>query len=227
MLNRLPRRFNGAANILIRKQREVVPQQEIQQDRRSLCQEELQREALARFTKWGPDDYLVMVSLVFIILMTTMTQLMTAVGLGCNTWTLNDDEITRFYIYILIVEFGYLLSLCLVKLSILYFFLRTFPHPGFRTVVKWTIGFTILVSMIYGICGACQRQPIWLQWKGWKDNPPRGSSLDMQAIVLSHASINVALDVWMFALPLTQLIHLGLKMRKKTGVIVIFSVGIL
>lgn len=39
--------------------------------------------------------------------------------------------------------------------------------------------------------------------------------------------MNIALDVWMVILPFTQLYHLGLKLRKKVGVIAMFSVGIL
>lgn len=54
-----------------------------------------------------------------------------------------------------------------------------------------------------------------------------GIRLDIQALILSHAGINVALDVWMFILPLTQLYNLGLKTRKKIGIILMFSVGIL
>ncbi|KAM6517657.1 hypothetical protein FSOLCH5_008624 [Fusarium solani] len=43
---------------------------------------------------------------------------------------------------------------------------------------------------------------------------------------ISHGALNVALDIWMLILPLSQLVKLGVKFKKKVGVIAMFSVGI-
>ncbi|QPC58038.1 hypothetical protein HYE67_000269 [Fusarium culmorum] len=196
-----------------------------------------------RSQSWGPDDVTIIAAAVslhtspadaifclpqeaFSVLSTLMTGFMTFKGLGRNVWLFDDHTITTFYIYLLIFQYGYVLSLCLVKLSILFFFLRTFPDQTFRTLVKWTMGFNILTTVIFSICGALQRQPVSLLWEGWKDFPPKGISLNIPAIIFSHAAVNIALDVWMFVLPLTQLYHLGLKPKKKAGVMLIFGVGI-
>jgi hypothetical protein len=112
-------------------------------------------------------------------------------------------------------------------LSIWFFFLLVCPVPVFQKVAKWTIGFIILCNVVMAIIGALQRQPLYLVWEGWKVYPPQGAVLDVTALALSHAAMNVALDIWMLILPLTQVIHLGLKPKKKIGVILIFSVGIL
>ncbi|SPJ89730.1 related to integral membrane protein [Fusarium torulosum] len=45
-------------------------------------------------------------------------------------------------------------------------------------------------------------------------------------LTLPHAGLSLLLDIWMLVLPLTQLWGLGLKIRKKLGVIAMFSVGI-
>ncbi|KAF5236167.1 hypothetical protein FAUST_6703 [Fusarium austroamericanum] len=180
----------------------------------------------ARSQSWGPDDVSIIAAAAFSVLSTLMTGLMTYKGLGRNVWLFDDHTITTFYIYLLVFQYGYVLSLCLVKLSILFFFLRTFPDQTFRTLVKWTIGFNILTTVIFSICGALQRQPVYLLWEGWKDFPPKGITLNIPAIIFSHAAVNIALDVWMFVLPLTQLYHLGLKPKKKAGVMLIFGVGI-
>uniref|UniRef100_A0A4E9EBJ5 Rhodopsin domain-containing protein n=1 Tax=Gibberella zeae TaxID=5518 RepID=A0A4E9EBJ5_GIBZA len=179
-----------------------------------------------RSQSWGPDDVTIIAAAAFSVLSTLMTGLMTYKGLGRNVWLFDDHTITTFYIYLLVFQYGYVLSLCLVKLSILFFFLRTFPDQTFRTLVKWTIGFNVLTTVIFSICGALQRQPVYLLWEGWKEFPPKGISLNIPAIIFSHAAVNIALDVWMFVLPLTQLYHLGLKPKKKAGVMLIFGVGI-
>ncbi|UZP37009.1 hypothetical protein NXS19_004825 [Fusarium pseudograminearum] len=164
-----------------------------------------------RSQSWGPDDVTIIAAAVFSVLSTLMTGLMTFKGLGRNVWLFDDHTITTFYIYLLVFQYGYVLSLCLVKLSILFFFLRTFPDQTF---------------LIFSICGALQQQPVYLLWEGWKEFPPKGISLNIPAIIFSHAAVNIALDVWMFVLPLTQLYHLGLKPKKKAGVMLIFGVGI-
>jgi hypothetical protein len=89
------------------------------------------------------------------------------------------------------------------------------------------MGFIILVTIVFSICGPFQRQPTYLLWEGWKDYPPKGTSLNIPAMIFSHAAMHIALDIWMFVLPLTQLYHLGLKPKKKAGVMLIFGVGVL
>ncbi|QPC78026.1 hypothetical protein HYE68_008778 [Fusarium pseudograminearum] len=128
--------------------------------------------------------------------------------------------------YLLVVEFTYVLSLCLIKLSILFFFLRIFPDPTFITIIRWTIALTILSTTIILVLAALQSAPTEPSQDGWDGFPNSGPRLDIQALILSHAGINVALDIWMFVLPLTQLYNLGLKARKKMGIMLIFGVGI-
>ncbi|KAK6721002.1 hypothetical protein SNK05_004094 [Fusarium graminearum] len=152
--------------------------------------------------------------------------LMTWSGLGHDIWTISEETTTRFFIYLLVVEFTYVLSLCLIKLSILFFFLRIFPDPTFITIIRWTIALTILSTTIILVLAALQSAPTEPSQEGWDGFPNSGPRLDIQALILSHAGINVALDIWMFVLPLTQLYNLGLKARKKIGIMLIFGVGI-
>jgi hypothetical protein len=46
-------------------------------------------------------------------------------------------------------------------------------------------------------------------------------------LTLPHAVLVLVLDIVALILPLTQLWELGLKLRKKIGVMAMFSVGIL
>ncbi|KAL3608913.1 hypothetical protein FPOAC2_03924 [Fusarium poae] len=181
---------------------------------------------LYRFTKWGTDDYLIIPAAILTAVQTICMILMTWVGLGHDIWTISEKTTTRFFIYLLVVEFTYVLSLCLIKLSILFFFLRIFPDPTFIKIIRWTIGFTILTSIIILVLACLQSAPTEPSQDGWDGFPNSGPHLDIQALILSHAGINVALDVWMFILPLTQLYNLGLKARKKIGIMLIFGVGI-
>ncbi|KAL6922614.1 hypothetical protein FSHL1_006579 [Fusarium sambucinum] len=179
-----------------------------------------------RFTKWGTDDYLIIPAAILSAGQTIIMILMTWDGLGHDIWTISEETTTRFFIYQLAFEFTYVLSLCLIKLSILFFFLRIFPDPTFIKIIRWTIGFTILTTIIIVILLCLQSAPTEPSQEGWDGFPNSGPHLDIHALLLSHAGINVVLDVWMFILPLTQLYDLGLKARKKMGIMLIFGMGI-
>jgi len=46
-------------------------------------------------------------------------------------------------------------------------------------------------------------------------------------IVLAHCVVNLALDIWMLILPMTQLYNIGLKLNKKISVMAMFGLGLL
>ncbi|KAF4444150.1 hypothetical protein F53441_11208 [Fusarium austroafricanum] len=71
-----------------------------------------------------------------------------------------------------------------------------------------------------------QRRPLHLFWTGWREKDPRGVILPVNTLTISHSTVNLALDVWMIYLPMTQLWGIGLKIKKKLGIIAMFSVGI-
>ncbi|KAJ0376987.1 hypothetical protein COL26b_004847 [Colletotrichum chrysophilum] len=74
-----------------------------------------------------------------------------------------------------------------------------------------------------------QCRPLSLYWTGWDKNESYKNErcLDFNRFILSNAIINIILDVWMLILPLTQLYKLNLILRKKIGVMLMFSVGLL
>ncbi|KAF5235614.1 hypothetical protein FANTH_11633 [Fusarium anthophilum] len=45
-------------------------------------------------------------------------------------------------------------------------------------------------------------------------------------IMLVHCIVNLAIDIWMLVLPMTQLYNIGLKLNKKVGVMTMFGLGI-
>ncbi|KAF4472262.1 integral membrane [Fusarium albosuccineum] len=175
---------------------------------------------------WGADDVLIIVSFVFLISFLVIIQLMIPQGLGLDIWMLSGSQITAFLKYFFVLQTDYTLTLALIKASILCFFLRVFPDSKFRVAVWGTLVVNVLTGLIYVILNFFQRRPLSLMWDGWKDMPPRGVVLDLDKMALSHSFINIALDVWMLILPLTQLYKLGLKLKKKIGVIAMFSVGL-
>jgi hypothetical protein len=87
--------------------------------------------------------------------------------------------------------------------------------------------FNIMSTVCISVAALCQSFPSDPSKERWKDESSPGFRVNIHALALSHAGINVALDIWMFILPLTQLYHIGLRTRKKIGVMLIFSLGFL
>lgn len=54
-----------------------------------------------------------------------------------------------------------------------------------------------------------------------------GRCINIYAMAWAHAIINIALDVWMLALPASQVWGLKMPLRRKLGVMVMFGLGIL
>ncbi|KAF6836211.1 CFEM domain-containing protein [Colletotrichum musicola] len=148
-----------------------------------------------------------------------------SLGLGKDIWTLRPEKITQFLKLVFVTQIFYISGLCLIKASIIFFYLRIFPSVRFRRVVWATQGFNILLAVLYLILTFTQCDPLPLYWTGW-DGQQAGACRDFNKLVLSHVGFNMALDVWMLALPLTQLYKLNMRLRKKIGIILMFSVGI-
>ncbi|KAF5972897.1 hypothetical protein FCOIX_9101 [Fusarium coicis] len=178
------------------------------------------------FVPYGHDDSLILAALPFIIGFNIFCQILTSKGLGLDIWFVEEDNIRTFLILIFASELSYAIALALVKLSILAFFLRIFPDQTFRTVVRWTTIFILVMCPIYLVLILVQRRPLDVLWNGWRDKRPRGVILSANLIGITHGAWNVALDVWMMILPMTQLLKIGIKLKKKIGVIAMFGVGL-
>ncbi|KAF6810061.1 CFEM domain-containing protein [Colletotrichum plurivorum] len=179
-----------------------------------------------RFSPWGLDDTLLLIAFAFLISFVILIQYMIPQGLGLDIWVLNENQIASFLRYLLVVQTHYIFVLAIIKASILYFFLRIFPDKKFRNIVWATLAYDLLIGLIFIVLSFVQRQPTWLIWEGWRDKDPQGVVVDLNKMGLAHGGMNIALDVWMLVLPLTQLYKLNLKPRKKLGIMAMFCVGI-
>ncbi|EXK84921.1 hypothetical protein FOQG_10888 [Fusarium oxysporum f. sp. raphani 54005] len=164
---------------------------------------------------WGVDDTL-----------TTLSVVMLALGLGLDMWFISDSQIILIFKLFIVIEVLYLTALVLVKAAILCFFLRIFPDHKFRIVVKCTMVFNALIWVGFFIFVFFQTQPFSLFWNGWQQKKGHLILTGFTNFTLPLAGMNLLLDIWMLILPMTQLWGMGLKLRKKLGVISMFSVGI-
>ena len=128
--------------------------------------------------------------------------------------------------YLNIAEVLYVLSICLVKVSILLQLLRIF-NPARNTalfVLAW--GLIVINILLYtgvGLATIFQCNPRERIW-----NPLiSGTCLNEYAIFISGAAMNLASDIILLILPLRSVWKLQMKLKQKLQVSAVFVVGLL
>ncbi|RGP66733.1 integral membrane [Fusarium sporotrichioides] len=178
--------------------------------------------------RFAPDDFMVIATLMSGASSSVINILLAKKGLGRDVWTITPDDITAFAKLFYIEQLLYFSTLNLLKLSMLFFYLRLFPSivcPRAHKVILGTIIFTAILTCSFFVIGVFPCSPIDFFWKGW-DKQHEGHCLDLQAVAWSFAIIGILLDLWMLGIPISQVRKLQLSPRKKAGVALMFLVGL-
>jgi len=147
-------------------------------------------------------------------------------GLGKDVWTVPFDNITNFVRYLYALEVLYFLQIALLKLTLLFFFLRIFPKPLIRRLLWATVAFNVLWGFAFVVTAIFQCQPISFYWTSWDKERP-GKCVNINALAWTNAIVSIVMDIWMLALPLYEVFQLQLTWRKKVSVAMMFFVGTL
>ncbi|KAF6809471.1 CFEM domain-containing protein [Colletotrichum musicola] len=146
-------------------------------------------------------------------------------GLGKDIWTVPFDKITNFGYWFFVMEPMYFAQVTLLKMSLLFFYMRIFSHNKLCKKLIWgTIAFNAVFGVTFIFVAIFQCQPISFYWTKW-DLEHTGTCLDINGIAWANAGISIVLDFWMLALPLSQVKGLNLHWKKKIGVAMMFVVG--
>ncbi|KLP16364.1 integral membrane protein [Fusarium fujikuroi] len=192
-------------------------------------------------TFWGIDDTLISVSAAVLSPICVFYQLLLEQGLGKDFENLSHRQVATFFRvstklrflarysktqYFFAFGLLYHIALTCIKTSILLLYLQIFPDETFRRVVKWTVTCNALFGLTFVVLTLIQAPVLLGIWKAWEDKTIGESMHYISWPSLVQACLNLALDIWMLILPISQLYKMGLKIRKKLGVIAMFSVGI-
>jgi hypothetical protein len=173
------------------------------------------------------DDYAVFVVVLVAVPSVVITHYgTTANGVGRDIWTLTPQNITNVLFYLYIETILYCIQIVLVKLCLLLFYLRIFPGQTVRRLLWVTVSFAVLFGAVFFFLAIFQCSPIRYSWQHW-DGEHEGKCANLNAIAWANASISIALDVWMLAIPLAEISTLNLHWKKKVGAGLMFCVGTL
>lgn len=176
----------------------------------------------------GADDWAILATVIIGIPCTIINKVgLTANGLGRDVWTISIDELTRFIMFFYIMEVFYLAEMSIIKLSLLLFYLCIFPGSTIRRLLIGTAVFNVIFGFTFVTTGIFQCTPVSRYWTQYVDRDAPGHCININLFAWIHASLNIGLDVWMIALPLSQIKRLELHWKKKIGVTFMFLLGTL
>lgn len=173
----------------------------------------------------GWDDYCIIATLVLGLPSVILNDVGTLrAGLGKDIWTLEFQQITDFIKYVYVTEVLYFGNLMFLRLALLFFYARIFRLGRAPKVIYATIAFNTMLGTACILAAIFQCQPISYFWDRWSGEY-KGKCINVNALGWSNASIGIALDFWMLAIPLFQVRRLQLPLKKKIAAGLMFSVG--
>ncbi|KAL1861693.1 hypothetical protein Daus18300_008661 [Diaporthe australafricana] len=184
---------------------------------------------LARTDRFGGtmwwDDYFIVASSLVAFAVTIGAEIMVIFGLGQDIWTLNPTQITIVLVLFYVAEFAYVIESSLTKVSIVCLYLRIFPKQNFRRLCFALLALIACFCVVFVVSLLCYCQPFSYVWTRW-DGRMHGKCINMTAQTYVCAAMNIVLDVFIFLLPIPQLMKLETNWRTKIGVILVFLLGL-
>ena len=186
------------------------------------------KQSFSQRRQLGADDWAILATLLIGIPCTIINKVgLTAQGLGKDVWTLQPDELSDFIRFFYIMEVLYLAEMSIIKLSLSLFYFYVFPGATIRRLLIGTTVLNVIFGLTFVTTAIFQCTPVSFYWTQYMTTQSGGRCINLNLFAWINASLAVALDAWMIAIPLSQIRKLELRWKKKIGVTVMFLTGTL
>ena len=113
------------------------------------------------------------------------------------------------------------MTIGLVKISLLFFYLRVFPKKSFRTTCYSVMAISAATTTSFVISATFQCTPVRYAWR----KEIKGTCINFNVESWVNAALNIIIDLIIIALPIKELHKLQLGLKQKVGMYAMFSVG--
>ncbi|KAF3806854.1 hypothetical protein GCG54_00007104 [Colletotrichum gloeosporioides] len=174
---------------------------------------------------FGWDDWAILASMIVLVASDVGSQVLVSLGFGQDIWTVAPDNITQILLIFFAEELFYSFVVAVTKLSVIIFYLRLFQESWFRKACYGLFGITTMygIGQILAIIFVCS--PVSYNWTRW-DGQHAGQCGKVNIMTFVNGGTNIAIDLVLVILPVTQFITVSWTIRKKIGVSLIFLVGL-
>jgi len=170
----------------------------------------------------GVEDWIVIVSLILTIPTTGFALAMAKDGFGRHLWQLMDGDLLKALKNFYIAENMYVWILASTKISILFFYLRVFPHEPMRFAFWGTMGLTTISTVTISLLTIFQCHPVSYFWNR---DIHSGRCVDLNALAYANAAMSIIEDVLIVVLPIPIVAKLKMSLNKKLGIGLMFAIG--
>ncbi|OJI88365.1 hypothetical protein ASPTUDRAFT_80173 [Aspergillus tubingensis CBS 134.48] len=173
------------------------------------------------------DDWLIMVSLVFVAATAGLSLAGGAFGAGKHVWAASLADVSTIFKILFTYTFMYAAGCSAYKLSILFFYRRIFVavHQPLSLRISVLFGFVLALSypvIVWVAMGNCCKplSYFWNQFQG-----ASGTCIDTDTFFLATGIINMINDIIILIIPFPQIAKLQMNRRKKIAVCLILALG--
>ncbi|KAH7382013.1 hypothetical protein BKA64DRAFT_218410 [Cadophora sp. MPI-SDFR-AT-0126] len=170
----------------------------------------------------GIDDWIIILALLLAVPSTAFTILMASKGFGRHVWDLADGSLLQILRSLYVAECLYVITLAATKISVLFLYLRIFPHKSFRTATLATMGMIALSTTIIFLMTVFSCHPVAFFWNR---DIRGGKCMDLDKLAYANSAMSIIQDLIIVILPLPVLAKLNMGKKKKIGVGFMFAVG--
>lgn len=180
-----------------------------------------------RSRRLGPDDWLILIAMVL-----GAPALALSIfgigwhGLGKDIWGIPPESIVIYVRYFYIIEMLYIVLISLAKLTLCLFYISIFSVGRVLYVLWGTAIFHVLCAVAFVVKLGLQCSPLSFYWEQLNFlQPATGHCIDINSSTWTNAAITVASDVWLLAIPLSQVSTMRLHWKKKVAASIMFATG--
>ncbi|KAJ4990484.1 cytidine and deoxycytidylate deaminase zinc-binding region [Stagonosporopsis vannaccii] len=167
------------------------------------------------------DDWCILAALLLATATYTSAYQMTRYNFGSHLWDLEPGQFQMALKYFYVCWNLYVVTLGLVKVSLIAFYLHVFHDRRFRIVCWIVLGYIILSSVIIQFLTIFSCTPIQSFW----DRDIKGTCLDVGAIGFANSANAILQDLMILIMPMPSLYRLQMKRWRKIAVAFMFAVG--
>ncbi|KJZ75364.1 hypothetical protein HIM_05290 [Hirsutella minnesotensis 3608] len=175
--------------------------------------------------KLDSGDWVILSSLILGIPSTIINSVgLTPNGLGKDVWAVPPGQLPKFALFFYLQEIIYFVLTTTIKVSLALFYLTIFPSSSVRRVLWMTIAANLVLGVAFLFTGIFQCTPVNFYWDQY-GGQTQGHCVNINMVAWVNGALNVAMDVWMLSIPVTQLRKLKINRRKKIAVAIMFLTG--
>ncbi|KZM22705.1 hypothetical protein ST47_g6127 [Ascochyta rabiei] len=175
--------------------------------------------AVSKRLAW--DDVMVVAALLLTALPLGFVLDMTKKGFGEHLWNLEDNKLSPILRNLYISWSTYIIILCMIKISLVLFYLEIFKARRFQITAYVFIGFMVANSFAIFCVTILACNPIPSFW----NRNIKGKCIDIQAGAYANSASAIIQDIILLILPLAFVKHLQMRRSRKVAVGFMFCIG--